>query len=504
MYNVFLVDDEPFIIEGMKSIIDWEDYGLNIIGEAYDGQQALNLLQDKECHILLTDIMMPGMNGLELIQTLKKAHSNIRYIVLSGYQEFEYVKKGISLGIENYLLKPIDEEELISTLRNTIEKLDKSKHEEEDGYVLRDNAIWRWLNQEMSNQELWQRLEMYDIDHFHGDMQLAILQVEFSDGHTVQCISYFRKWIESSFHCFCVVSPDHKFILIWLNKGVDQVKEYLEQLQNDLSEKENVVDYFIALGPPASSSKEIFDSFQRTKDIAEFRLFFPESSRVITDQLDKEFAESSKIIQTFNFRDLVKYVLDANKHEVEKWIHSAFYNFKENISTETSKLVRGFAIELMIKIKNSVGFSDDLTKSAEIVKMILEADTIVDLKKVVMDFVSGLIDQINNRNENMSPIVQSVLKYIHEHYHEELSLKTLSQRFHVNAVYLGQRFQKEVGSVFSDYINQLRIEKAKIMLKESHLKAGEIGKRVGYTDPTYFYKQFKKYVGLTPTEWRSL
>lgn len=153
MYNVFLVDDEPFIIEGMRALVPWEDYGLKVVGEASNGSEAIKKLETCHVDILLTDIMMPIMDGLELISTLKERHPNTKYIVLSGYEEFEYVKKGMKLGIENYLLKPVNEQELISTLENSIEKLEKSTNNEEAYTILRDNTIWRCLNQDIDAKE---------------------------------------------------------------------------------------------------------------------------------------------------------------------------------------------------------------------------------------------------------------------------------------------------------------------------------------------------------------
>ena len=118
--------------------------------------------------------------------------------------------------------------------------------------------------------------------------------------------------------------------------------------------------------------------------------------------------------------------------------------------------------------------------------------------------MNELFNEINNKSDERSPIVQDVLEYMHQNYDQELSLKTLSQRFYVNSIYLGQLFQKEIGVVFSEYINHYRLEKSKELLKNTHLRAGAIGKQVGYSDTTYFYKQFKRNVGVTPTEWRNM
>lgn len=211
MYNVFLVDDEPFIIEGMRALVPWEDYGLKVVGEASNGSEAIKKLETCHVDILLTDIMMPIMDGLELISTLKERHPNTKYIVLSGYEEFEYVKKGMKLGIENYLLKPVNEQELISTLENSIEKLEKSTNNEEAYTILRDNTIWRCLNQDIDAKEWRERVELYSLE-FDGQ-NLAVVLMQISDGEHENS-SFFRKRVEELFQSVCIINPDGELILL--------------------------------------------------------------------------------------------------------------------------------------------------------------------------------------------------------------------------------------------------------------------------------------------------
>ncbi|NBI29796.1 response regulator transcription factor [Chengkuizengella marina] len=503
MYRVFLVDDEPFIVEGMKSIIHWEDYGLQVIGVAYDGKQALQALENLECDLLITDIMMPNMNGLDLIKVIKQRNQDMKFIVATGYQEFQYVKKGISLGIENYLLKPIDEGELISTLRNAIEKLDKAKHDDEDSYILRDNSIWRWLNQDISNQEFIDRLELYGMAPFINPLVVAILQVEFDQTTQKGSFSELRRWIESCFSCICVLSPEQEFILIWSGIEVSHVQQHVKHLQAELRKHKKLVQFFIALGSEANSIEEIFSSFYRVKELRTYRFVLPENTHVITETLTQNYLQTSNLMIDYNFQDLVNHVLNGDLDGAMQWVDQAFQRFVEVISVDIPKLSKGFAVKLLSIVLNAIESQIDLNVFSEMVTRIMHTNTIEELKQVMNQFIIETFDNIERHNQQMSPIIKSVLQYVHEHLHKELSLKTLSQRFHVNTNYLGQLFQKEVGTVFSDHINHLRIEKAKKLLKLPQYKVGEIGKMVGYSDPTYFYKQFKKSIGLTPTEWRS-
>lgn len=168
MINVFIADDEPFILDGLKNIINWNEYDLKIVGQALNGVDAYNYIKNEKVDILITDVMMPEMDGLTLIENIKKTNTNTRFIILSGYNEFEYVKKGIHLGIENYLLKPINFEELISTLQNITKKIKSSNNSflcsTEDIYTLKNNILYRWVNNSISESELMQRSTILDID----------------------------------------------------------------------------------------------------------------------------------------------------------------------------------------------------------------------------------------------------------------------------------------------------------------------------------------------------
>lgn len=167
MYNVLLVDDEPFITEGLSDAIDWSGFGLEVVGSAENGKQALELLRQVPTDILITDISMPVMDGLELIRQARELLPGLKVIILSGYNEFNYLKEGMRLGIENYLLKPVHFEELRATLRDTVDKLNAARPErafgEDEIGILRDNIMKRWLTGKIGAAELAERLEMLGI-----------------------------------------------------------------------------------------------------------------------------------------------------------------------------------------------------------------------------------------------------------------------------------------------------------------------------------------------------
>ncbi|MBK5444426.1 MULTISPECIES: response regulator transcription factor [Peribacillus] len=497
MYNVFLVDDEPFIIEGMRALVPWEDYGLKVVGEASNGSEAIKKLETCHVDILLTDIMMPIMDGLELISTLKERHPNTKYIVLSGYEEFEYVKKGMKLGIENYLLKPVNEQELISTLENSIEKLEKSTNNEEAYTILRDNTIWRCLNQDIDAKEWRERVELYSLE-FDGQ-NLAVVLMQISDGEHENS-SFFRKRVEELFQSVCIINPDGELILLVSFNCEDGLKKKLDEL-NMLFAGYVSGKYHINVGSFVCSTSELYKSYQRAKELSSYRLVLKESG-LITDELTKQYTQAS--LSTSNeLDDLKRYIVGSEQEKAFLWIKGAFDEINKSTKKVAPTIIRGFAIEIVTSIQKDVS-SHANDQTVGIVKRILEAYSIGILVDILIDFIEGIFRTLEQKPEHRSPIIQSVVQYIQEHFYEELSLKTLSYKFHINSIYLGQLFQKETGLVFSEYINHLRLEKAKQLLRGTHLKAGIIGKQVGYSDSAYFYKQFKKAVGITPSAWRTM
>lgn len=182
MYRVFLVDDEPFIIEGLYDIIDWAAFGLEIVGSAENGQDALEALKESSADILLTDISMPVMDGLTLIREARQFRPDLKVIILSGFNEFDYIKSGLKLGVENYLLKPINIDELQETLANTIDKLNTTRPDrlfsDYDIRILRDNILYRWLTGRIAPNELIERTDMLEIRLDAPYLVTAIIRTE--------------------------------------------------------------------------------------------------------------------------------------------------------------------------------------------------------------------------------------------------------------------------------------------------------------------------------------
>lgn len=506
MYRVFIVDDEPFIIEGLYDIIDWAELGLEIVGHAENGQKALEAIKQTLVDILITDISMPVMNGLALIGAAREFHTDLRSIVLSGFNEFSYLKEGMRLGIENYLLKPINVEELKATLMNTVEKLNSIKEEkmftEFSMQILKDNTLHRWLTNSIGASEFKERTELLDISLQHPYVIAAVLRTDEKIAEVFELIDRQMKNVPD---VTVFRDMDGDIILLATVENAEEGHREFTELLHTIHER--LVNYrplHITIGSVERLPDQASTSYEHAKKTQEYFWIYPD--RELMDYKDLPINQPKLWNNEFHFdwNDYSKLIIAKDKSQLHQHIADDFRQVQalqgimpHDIQNMAFELVVLFKMELKAIRHTEV---PDIFNVA--FQQVRNSDTIDDLIEIIQEVADMTVDFLIS--DIKSPVVQQVLHYIENGYAEELSLKLLAAQYHIHPVYLGQLFNKETGETFTDYINRFRIEKAKEMLKTTHLRVHEIAKNVGYWEPGYFYKQFKKYVGISPTEYKGL
>ncbi|MFZ7946918.1 MULTISPECIES: response regulator transcription factor [Bacillaceae] len=501
MYRVMLVDDEPLITIGLQALLDWEDYGFEIVLTAESGEEALIFLKDNPIDILITDIMMGEMSGLDLIKEVKKIQPKVKSIVLTGYQEFEFIKQGLLLGIENYLVKPVDEDELVTTIQNVGRKLKTMTggNQIQERSTLLDNTLWRYLNGEINKNDCFERLSLYNIQFVQPFHNVSILS--FEQFQNAEISKEIRNYIEEHYSAACLYSPNQELIIIFGGKSEEELHQLNQSLVEHLNNEGSASGlFYLSMGNPVKRIEELEESF--TNAIG-FCLLQPFSNPnvLLSEMLPIDRHEEVKKQQEFK-ECIVKQLLKADGETLQV-VDLFFEELTKKSPFISPQSARKYTFDLISYIHYSLQ-QDDVSYYTAAVERIAYSQNVEHLKAIMKEYCRELLLSIHNQANMRSPIVQNVLDYIHASYDQGISLKTLGQQFHVNVIYLGQLFQKEVGVVFSEYLNRYRLEKAKELLKTTHYRAGEIGKKVGYSDTTYFYKQFKKTIGLTPSEWRKI
>lgn len=513
MYKVMLVDDETLILNGLKELIDWESLGLEIVNTSLNGEEALKKFKESNPDIVITDINMPKMDGLELIKEIKNISKHTRFIILSGYDEFNYAREAIRLGIENYILKPINEEELEATLKNTIDKLNASSRipvlEKKKIEILKENILYRWVTNNISSYELKEREFVLDINLGFSYYMAGIIKLKkCENGKTYENYCYVKGIVEKIVDCSVFRDLDNNIVVIYGSNDYESmdrnVQSLIKSIEEALNEKSNLY-YFITSGSIENGYENVYKSYQMASKIQEYLLIYG-YNKVITYDMFISLGNSSEHSE-IDAKEFNRIFLSKDLKNVETYIEEIFQKI-----TDKSKITPEGIYDTAIKIiflMNQLSYElklpgwDKKENVKKLITEILSFKTTEEIKEVVLFKSREFISLVNEEQSSISPIVQQVISHMDKHYAEELSIKTLAQKYNINPSYLGQVFNKEIGQSFSDYLNKIRNEKAKELLLNTNLKVNDIAVKVGYIDTSYFYRKFKDYFGISPNTMRS-
>lgn len=489
MYKVYLLDDEPFILEGLKYIVDWEDYGFEIVGSANNGEDGLKEILSMDIDLVLTDIMMPKMTGLELIDNLIKLNYHTNFIVLSAFQEFKYAKKAISMGAENYILKPIDSEELEKSIINIKKKLKENESRSKDKEVVDNSLLLKIITEkDYENINYLKEKLKYNDEYRVGIIELKDKEKDINK--VLKEIPDINKYI------YCIENKS-KAVFIIDGKFNDEYIEGLTNIKNQITDLICDIVY-ISLGQVIKDLKDINTSYESAKDISEYKIIYPNISWI------KEYKEkNNEIIQLdMDFEELKTLLINKDFNKASLYIDSKFNQLKKD--DLNPKKIKSKALEVFLNVYNYINELKLMNNLSIYLENAVSKNTIDEIQLELIDMIKFMQTKLENTQESISPVIIKLLDHIDQNYHRDLNLKEISDRLNINSIYLGQLFQKEIGILFSDYINNFRINKAKDLLANTSLKASEIGELIGYSNKNYFYRRFKSIVGITPSEWRKL
>lgn len=520
MYSVVLIDDEPFIVDGIEVLINWHKIGLNVIKKFYNSTDALNYIMDNHVDIMITDIKMPTLNGLELIEKSRKILKDCHYIILSGYNDFEFVKKGIQLGIDNYLTKPVNIEELTSTLLEIVENLDIQNeihsdfiNNQQEWNIIRTHILSRWINNSISFDELLNRSKILNLITDSTEYSVAIVNIETKENLSIttrQIYHLCQHHLISHPNLMSFEDIEGNLVIIFAgDTSLEKESEYKKNILNQLYINMNNLSLCtkISLGPPVSSYKTVSLSYKQAKDMLDYFLIFPDCTVLDCSVLSTNYLPISARSFGFDHKILHQHMISYDLKSVHELLDKTTLDIL-SIDSLTKQSVRLTITDIYMHLFQELGnrFQDIgqliLHQHSQLLNSIDSFSTLNDFKDKLFDSLTIIAESLHKKDSTTNPIIQQVTNYIHQNYQEELSLKTLSYNFHVNATYLGQLFKKELQTSFPNYLNQYRINIAKDMLLNTTYKTADIAKSIGYPDPNYFYRIFKKYVGLSPTDYK--
>lgn len=519
MYKALIVDDEPIIMEGLKHVIQWESFGVEIAATVSDAYEALSFLQKQPVDIVITDIRMPEMDGLQLVQEIRDRKLGTKIIILSGYGDFAYVKKAAVLGIENYLLKPIDEQELSMTIQHTVEKLANDRKMEfwqrKNDRILRENILFRWLTGNITESELKDRAGFLGINLSRAVYLVCIIHIlrpkcagESQLSHLSFAVQNISAELLENCHnsiVFNGISGDTVVIFSDDDAGFQRddldgrLKKVVGSLRSSLD-----IHTVVTVGSKEKGYLSATVSYKLAYQLQNYRILHPADTVIWYDEIRRACRRADSAVK-IDYRELKSAMYQKDTAAVQRFLDDIYDEISKagDLSPESVKCL---VIEILYHIFSTLdvrGIANDFEgKDGDGLLDVLNRDTLPELFKWLKELTAAYICEMQSSGKKLSPVIGSVLNYVKRHYGEDLSLKTLSENYHINAAYLGQLFKRETGELFSAYLNRYRMEKAKEMLRATPWKESEIASRVGYTNVNYFSNLFKKVVGIYPSDYR--
>ncbi|RKL67119.1 DNA-binding response regulator [Salipaludibacillus neizhouensis] len=507
MYKVLVVDDEPTVREGMRAIIPWEDYGFEITAVANDGYTALDKYRELSPDVIISDIRMPGMDGLELLKNLHEIDHTIQCLILSGYADFDYAKKAIQSNAAGYLLKPIDEEELVDYLNKVKKELEKQQKVTQltviDAERKRDSFILSMLlKKERASSEVIFEAKQFDLEWDKYEILLIRLEEMNEHDSTIITIkSKIQKIIKTNHKG--IVFSNEPYVAVLMESKLNNKKERL-LLFGEIKDMLNSihVSFTVASGKPVTDISEINVSYNMATQLIHNKFFFPKDE-LLSEGKEVIKRQNNKCVDMDESIDKLYFALDIGIEDSIETIISEIAYLAEEIYSEDE--VKRSYVYVLTTALNKLLISKP--EKAAYISSVLEKVLEVYQQKSMIDlqsFVSALVVSVYNKMEydaNTDDQLKRLLVLIDSRYNENLKLDKLADLLNYNSAYLGKLFKKYTGEYFNTYLDKVRIMNAKRLLIEGK-KVYQVAEIIGYNNVDYFHSKFKKYVGTSPSAYR--
>ena len=536
MLKVFLVEDEVVMRNGIKNNIPWEQEGFEFVGEASDGELAYPLIKREKPDILITDIRMPFMDGLELSRLVKKELPQIKIIILSGYNEFDYAKTAISIGVTDYLLKPISSAKLLEAVKKVgdmIEKeqdnvrlMERYEKEMEENILQEKHKLWGALaSNRLSTIELLEKGQRLGMD-FTASAYMVFLFKLMQEGDATGCSDELNRASE----IVNSLSGTWKKVLsfdrspegwAFLIKGESEA-EVLENFAETKKELLNLVavypkvEYFGGLGSIVQRIGDIQNSYKEAARAFSSRFFLDanqiaDSAEMVSLHNEEDGKiDVSKMLSKKREHELVeKFFKNGTVEEVDSFLDELFQSIGEQNCK--SLLYRQYVVmDLFFCATDFLGnleiSTEELPEECRDINQIVEkAGNAQSLRhQIGILFSETMILRDGHSKKKYSKLLEDAKAFIDENYrHDDMSLNMVAAQVNISPSYFSTIFSSEMGQTFVEYLTHVRLEKAKELLMCSNMRTAEIGYEVGYKDSHYFSYIFKKVVGCSPKEYRN-
>lgn len=526
MLKVLIADDEKKICRLIEMLCDWEKLNMQVIGNAYNGIEVMEKIEELKPDIVILDIKMPGCSGIEVVKKIAENNIAVQIVIISGYAEFEYAQAAIKYGVSNYLLKPIKKNELEETLSKLSEECYKKKEQEYASYKLEQYRIdenLRRRRQYFEEIKTWSgrqsREEInreYAYSFVEGFFRIVIVKAHCAGKKQVDpliwnAIEKYEEAIKKQLEKVCseieIFEEENNCYIVcnYVKEKKEQFEEELNRLVQRLAEQRFRMweaNFSLAMGEEVGEIEKISDSLKSAV----------RASKEVLIRGCEKILQPPVTVEAGDFSDLIKEWNSRFERAIELYDEKAAREAADGLR-EKLETAQGAAGEDIFHVVQTIGGhvialtcqADSADRTKEFYAACDLCGSIKEILGVLGEEIASIICQAKerNKNEERKP-VRLAKQYMADHYTEALTLEEVSDVAGFSSGYFSSLFKKEVGIGFNEYLVKIRMEEAKRLLKRTDMNIKDICTRVGYQDIKHFNSTFRKYAGLKPGEYRKL
>ncbi|CQR47175.1 putative response regulatory protein [Paraliobacillus sp. PM-2] len=508
MYKSLIVDDEKNIRDRLVTFFPWDELGFGVVKMAENGEEALTIINKEVPDVLLTDIMMPKMTGLELVEKIKQSYPQIKIVILSAYDDFEYAQQAIKFGVKGYLLKPLLKKEFTEVMNKLVMELKEEKkvagHDEQ---MLLDLT-------EGKDVEKYKDILKYD----YNRIVICCLNEILKEYATFTFRQSLKEKITSYFNQQEIPILFYKnslILLIFKHKPISKydiqpiVQQFLVFVERLLIDMEIILKpVYIGVGNLAKGLEQINKSYKEAIYACSYKYFNPNkyiifyqdlkpSAHNLVKQEKDSFDDKiqncvGNLVESILTKETLKITTIVNQY-TDLIIHYKGENVVK-IKKESYKLI----MMVSLKLKEE-GYTITSIDEEHVLQKIYQLQSLQELKKWLRHVLQLFAVDIVKHNEKYNNRYVTVAKnYVKNHYQYKITLQTMAEELYLHQAYFSTIFKNETGENFIDYVNRVRVEEATKLIKNTDLKMKEVSNRVGFQSNSYFNKVFKKITGKSP------
>ncbi len=521
MLRVMIVDNEAAIRKGLIHCIHWEDLGCQIVAQAEDGVTALEQMQTARPNIVISDIRMSDMDGLELARVISERYSKTQVIILTGYPDFSYAQRAIQYHVIDFVLKPTTVESLTHAIEKAKAAIFKDRSNqslqqelattsEKNVRLQRSMLLQDLLHRTACSQlYIFNRLAQLNLDlssYFVLKLHIAPLEgetlseQECSDALTrsweilADCLSDYPLYLitRGMQECYGVVCATGEAPITALCHDAVNIVGTLPQFT-----------FFIGISNCRENPIVLADAADEASQAAQFASFSPDQPVLHFSELHTFSTQLTDEI--YDQLCAIKSAIDSrNDAEVSRRLDDIFsFLCAHKVPLDTMRNVCVYIHQFSMDLQFPQTAEHRMAKgNVSTLKHILETSSFAEMEECTRTFVSQMLELSQSSGTNPDTLIHSIRNYVDTHYEDSLSLELLAQHFYLSPSYLSRIFKRETGVNLSTYLQNVRIEAAKVLLRTTDLKSYEVAERIGISDPVYFSRIFKKVTGLKPKDYR--